>query len=84
MKQVKLFNFKSQLSISDPEPITRINATEITDSAVTLMWDSPRGEYNAFEVQYLNTEGMFLMYKCTGNSFARKNWRALKKYVGFF
>lgn len=62
MKLIKLFNFKSQLSISDPEPITRINATEITDSAVTLMWDSPRGEYNAFEVQYLNTEGMFLMY----------------------
>uniref|UniRef100_A0A8D8Q8Q7 protein-tyrosine-phosphatase n=1 Tax=Cacopsylla melanoneura TaxID=428564 RepID=A0A8D8Q8Q7_9HEMI len=39
-----------------PEPITRINATEITDTSVTLTWDSPRGEYNAFEVQYLTSE----------------------------
>lgn len=43
-----------------PEPITKINATEVTDTSVTLMWDSPRGEFDAFEVQYLNTEGLLL------------------------
>lgn len=43
-----------------PEPITRINATQITDSAITLVWDKPKGEYNAFEVQYLNTDGILI------------------------
>lgn len=33
-----------------PEPITMINATEITDTTITLTWDKPRGEFNAFEV----------------------------------
>jgi receptor-type tyrosine-protein phosphatase beta len=36
-----------------PEPITGINATSVSDTEVTLAWASPRGEYNAFEVQYL-------------------------------
>ncbi|KAL1116196.1 hypothetical protein AAG570_005691, partial [Ranatra chinensis] len=37
-----------------PEPITEVNATLITDTAITLTWDIPKGEYIAFEVQYLN------------------------------
>ncbi|RZF35702.1 hypothetical protein LSTR_LSTR009570 [Laodelphax striatellus] len=40
-----------------PEPITVINATQILDTSITLTWDTPNGEYNAFEVQYLNSEG---------------------------
>ncbi|KAG8237365.1 hypothetical protein J437_LFUL017488 [Ladona fulva] len=43
-----------------PEPIISINATRITDTEITLAWDTPRGEYNAFEVQYLNTEEMLI------------------------
>ncbi|XP_075214257.1 protein tyrosine phosphatase 10D isoform X3 [Lycorma delicatula] len=43
-----------------PEPITGINATSITDTAITLIWDTPKGEFNAFEVQYLNTEGLLI------------------------
>ncbi|XP_073996604.1 protein tyrosine phosphatase 10D isoform X2 [Rhodnius prolixus] len=43
-----------------PEHITKINATQITDTAITLTWDKPPGEYNAFEVQYLNTEGILI------------------------
>lgn len=45
---------------SDPEPITGINATYITDTEITLSWASPRGEYNAFEVQYLTSENIFI------------------------
>ncbi|XP_046394393.1 tyrosine-protein phosphatase 10D isoform X1 [Ischnura elegans] len=41
-----------------PESITMINATRVTDTEITLAWDTPRGEYNTYEVQYLNTEGM--------------------------
>ncbi|KAK6628641.1 Tyrosine-protein phosphatase 10D [Polyplax serrata] len=43
-----------------PESITYINATQITDTEITLKWDIPRGEYNAFEVQYLNAEGLLI------------------------
>ncbi|KAJ8675823.1 hypothetical protein QAD02_011609 [Eretmocerus hayati] len=39
-----------------PEPITALNATEINDTKITLAWDPPRGEYDTFEVQYLNAE----------------------------
>lgn len=39
-----------------PEPITTLNATKITDTEITLKWDTPRGEWNAYEVQYHHTE----------------------------
>lgn len=39
-----------------PEPITQLNATRITDTEITLKWDVPQGEYNAFEIQYLRTD----------------------------
>lgn len=35
---------------TDPESITGINATYISDTEITLTWDLPEGEYNAFEV----------------------------------
>lgn len=41
-----------------PDPITNINANHITDTEVSLSWDIPRGEYNAFEVQYLTAENI--------------------------
>ncbi|XP_060530895.1 tyrosine-protein phosphatase 10D-like isoform X2 [Cylas formicarius] len=43
-----------------PEPITDINATRVSDTEIALTWDVPRGEYNAFEVQYINAEGAFI------------------------
>jgi receptor-type tyrosine-protein phosphatase beta len=36
-----------------PEPILMLNATKITDTEIVLTWDKPKGEFNAFEVQYL-------------------------------
>ena len=36
--------------------MTAINATEINDTKITLAWEPPRGEYDAFEVQYINAE----------------------------
>jgi hypothetical protein len=37
--------------VTDPESITGINATYISDTEITLTWDLPEGEYNAFEVK---------------------------------
>jgi hypothetical protein len=42
---------------TDPESITGINATYISDTEITLSWDLPEGEYNAFEVK------IYLSYK---------------------
>lgn len=39
-----------------PEPISYINASSISDRSIHLVWDKPRGEYNAFEIQYLDHE----------------------------
>lgn len=40
----------------DPEPITDLNATQITRDSVHLVWTLPRGQYDAFEIQYLDTD----------------------------
>lgn len=39
-----------------PEPINGINASSVSDRSIHLVWDKPRGEYDAFEVQYLSAE----------------------------
>lgn len=51
-----------------PEPITGINATYIAPTEVTLTWASPRGEYNAFEVQYLTSENVLVQNLTLHNS----------------
>lgn len=43
-----------------PEPITMLNSTKISDTEITLTWDKPQGEYNAFEVQYLKTDSNYV------------------------
>ncbi|KAL5277336.1 hypothetical protein ACFFRR_002529 [Megaselia abdita] len=43
-----------------PEPITQLNATHVSDTEITLKWDIPKGEYNAFEVQYLITDSDYV------------------------
>lgn len=39
-----------------PESITRINASYIGDTEMKLEWDTPAGDYDAFEVQYINAD----------------------------
>ncbi|XP_011870698.1 PREDICTED: tyrosine-protein phosphatase 10D isoform X5 [Vollenhovia emeryi] len=45
---------------TNPEPITAIQAIDINDTRITLTWDIPHGEYDTFEVQYINTEGNYI------------------------
>ncbi|XP_017888452.1 tyrosine-protein phosphatase 10D isoform X1 [Ceratina calcarata] len=42
-----------------PESVTSIQAIDINDTRISLTWDIPRGQYDAFEVQYINTEGNY-------------------------
>ncbi|XP_076754004.1 protein tyrosine phosphatase 10D isoform X5 [Xylocopa sonorina] len=45
---------------TNPEPVTSIQAIDINDTRITLTWDIPRGQYDAFEVQYINTDGNYI------------------------
>ncbi|XP_046673294.1 tyrosine-protein phosphatase 10D isoform X3 [Homalodisca vitripennis] len=64
-----------------PEPITAINATDTTDTTITLTWDTPRGEYNAFEVQYLNTEGRLLQNLTVQNMITITDLKPHRNYT---
>lgn len=39
-----------------PESITMINASYISDTEMKLDWDTPAGDFDAFEVQYINAD----------------------------
>lgn len=68
------------LIFSDPEPITVLNATRITDTEITLEWDKPRGIFNDFEVQYLTSDSDFIQ-NITSNIFITLN--NLKPYKNY-
>src|SRR5690349_10595019 len=44
----------------DPESITSINASFVGDREMALAWDSPPGDFDAFEVQYLSAADRFV------------------------
>lgn len=67
--------------ILDPEPITAINATEINDTKITLAWDPPRGEYNAFQVQYLNAEENLVQNVTATNSITISDLKPHRNYT---
>lgn len=66
---------------TDPEPITGINATYISDVEVTLSWALPRGEYNAFEVQYLTSENVLIQNLTLHNSITVTDLKPHRNYT---
>ncbi|CAH1159779.1 unnamed protein product [Phaedon cochleariae] len=64
-----------------PEPITGINSTYISDTEISLTWSSPRGEYNAFEVQYLTTENVLIQNLTLHNSITIGDLRPHRNYT---
>lgn len=67
--------------VLDPEPITGINASKITDTEVTLNWELPRGEYNAFEVQYLTFENILIQNLTVLNSITITDLKPHRNYT---
>lgn len=63
-----------------PEAITNLNASSITDVGINLIWDPPRGEYNAFEVQYLNASDL-LQNVTTTTSLTVDNLKPFHNYT---
>ncbi|XP_021934459.1 tyrosine-protein phosphatase 10D-like, partial [Zootermopsis nevadensis] len=66
---------------TDPESITGINATYISDTEITLTWDLPEGEYNAFEVQYLNAEDVLIQNLTLHNSITLSDLKPHRNYT---
>lgn len=64
-----------------PEPVTQINATRITDTSITLKWDTPKGEYNAFEVQYLKTDSYYVQNLTVHDSITITDLRPHRNYT---
>lgn len=64
-----------------PEPITQLNATQITDTYITLKWDTPKGEYNAFEVQYLKTDSNYVQNLTVHDSITITDLKPHRNYT---
>ncbi|XP_043491071.1 tyrosine-protein phosphatase 10D isoform X2 [Polistes fuscatus] len=64
-----------------PEPITAINATDVNDTRITLTWDVPRGEYDTFEVQYINTEGNYIQNLTSINTITISELKPYRNYT---
>jgi receptor-type tyrosine-protein phosphatase beta len=67
--------------ISDPESITKINATYISDREITLQWDTPTGYYDAFEVQYINADEHLVIHLALQPSITITGLKPFKNYT---
>ncbi|KAK2585118.1 hypothetical protein KPH14_008629 [Odynerus spinipes] len=64
-----------------PEPITAIHALDVNDTRITLTWDVPRGEYDTFEVQYINTEGNYIQNLTSVNTITISELKPYRNYT---
>merc|ERR1719317_797679 len=64
-----------------PQPVSNINATSITDKEIALTWDIPEGNYDSFEVQYLDTQGRLIQNLTFTNSITIGRLRPYRNYT---
>ena len=64
-----------------PQPVSNINATSITDKEIALTWDIPQGNYDSFEVQYLDTQGRLIQNLTFTNSITIGRLRPYRNYT---
>lgn len=64
-----------------PEPITQLNATQITHNSITLNWDLPQGEYNSFEIQYLRSDSELTVNLTSQNLITITELRPHRNYT---
>ncbi|XP_076478541.1 protein tyrosine phosphatase 10D isoform X3 [Bombus vancouverensis nearcticus] len=66
---------------TNPEPVTSIQAIEVNDTRITLTWDIPRGQYDAFEVQYINTEENYIQNVTSTNLITISDLKPHRNYT---
>ncbi|XP_043262139.1 tyrosine-protein phosphatase 10D isoform X2 [Colletes gigas] len=64
-----------------PEPITAIQTIDINDTKITLTWDIPRGQYDSFEVQYINTDGNYIQNITSINQITISDLKPYRNYT---
>ncbi|XP_058789130.1 tyrosine-protein phosphatase 10D isoform X3 [Phymastichus coffea] len=64
-----------------PEQVTSINATEINGTSITLAWDPPRGEYDSFQVQYINADNIYVQNITSSNSITITDLKPHRNYT---
>ena len=64
-----------------PEPVSNINATKITDREIALTWNLPAGNYDSFEVQYLDAQGHLIQDITFNNEITIGDLRPYKNYT---
>jgi receptor-type tyrosine-protein phosphatase beta len=64
-----------------PEPVSAINATEISDTELQLLWKAPQGDWNAFEVEYLDYNHRLVKELTTKESARIGNLKPHRNYT---
>ena len=64
-----------------PEPVSNINATRITDKEITLVWDKPVGDWDSFEVSYLDEKRELIQNITFTNSITIGRLRPYRNYT---
>ncbi|XP_062554355.1 tyrosine-protein phosphatase 10D isoform X3 [Armigeres subalbatus] len=64
-----------------PDPITELNASNITDTDIMLNWDIPKGEYNAFEIQYLKNDSHYVQNFTVNNHITITDLKPHRNYT---
>ncbi|XP_038120480.1 tyrosine-protein phosphatase 10D isoform X6 [Culex quinquefasciatus] len=64
-----------------PDPITVLNAGNITDTEIVLNWDIPKGEYNAFEIQYLKNDSHYVQNFTVNNHITIADLKPHRNYT---
>jgi len=59
-KKIQSFRPLERQDRLHPKPVSNINSTKITDKEISLIWDPPAGDFDAFEVQYLDATGRLI------------------------
>lgn len=64
-----------------PQPIMAIQAVEINATWISLTWDVPTGEFDAFEVQFINSEGVLVQNITADNHITIKDLHPWRNYT---
>ncbi|XP_011298900.1 tyrosine-protein phosphatase 10D isoform X2 [Fopius arisanus] len=64
-----------------PEPINGIHAIDVNDTRISLTWDVPQGEYDAFEVQYINSDDNYMENITSHNAITISNLKPHRNYT---
>lgn len=64
-----------------PEPVSNIDASKIKDKEITLFWNPPNGDFDSFEVQYLDAQDRLIQNSTDTNSITIGDLRPFRNYT---